>query len=79
MEKSDSIIKIVKHEEKLGKIFKKYFILSILAKNKALWENLAFYTTCAINFIIMTSYFLDEDLVQKILDGEYTPNSNFKG
>jgi hypothetical protein len=63
MEWTDPIIKVVKHEEKLGKIFKKYFILSILAKNKVLWENLAFYTTCAINFLIMTSYFLNEDLV----------------
>ena len=47
---------MIKHEEELRELFKKSFMLMIIAKNKGLWENLAFYTTCIINLFILVSY-----------------------
>ena len=36
--------------------FKTSKVLAMIAKNKTLWENLAFYTNIVINLVILSSY-----------------------
>lgn len=65
MEISDFLIDVMMHEEKLNEIFRQNFLLALLASNKELWENLAFYTNCTLNLIIIVSYsqlFMPSDL-----------------
>lgn len=65
MEESESIIKVMRHEEELREIFIKNFLLSLIASNKQLWEDLAFIINCLLNLTITFSYsekFFDHSL-----------------
>lgn len=44
------------HEEDCRENFRKFKIIGFVAEHKSLWENLAFYCNCALNFIIIASY-----------------------
>lgn len=50
------------HEEDCREMFRKYRVIGFVAEHKTLWENLAFYCNCMLNFIIIVSYgvYLDE-------------------
>jgi len=57
MEKSDDLIEKMMHEYELSLTYKKSWILWILASNKSIWENLAFYTNLVLNVVIAISYY----------------------
>jgi hypothetical protein len=44
------------HEEDCREMFRKFRATGFIAEHKDLWENLAFYCNCALNFIIIASY-----------------------
>jgi len=55
----------MKHEEQLNEIFRRNFLLALLASNKNLWEALASYTNSILNIVIILSYsqnFMPSDL-----------------
>ncbi|KAL4511687.1 hypothetical protein ABPG72_012532 [Tetrahymena utriculariae] len=56
MDKSDFMIKIMKHEERLRLLFQNNKALGFLASHVRLWEKIAFFFACAINIIILFSY-----------------------
>jgi len=56
MEQADYLIKNMKHDEKLSRIFNKYKIFGLLANHVTLWEYASFYIGIALNIIIISSY-----------------------
>lgn len=56
MEQSDFMINVMQHEEQLNEIFRRNFLLALLASNKNLWETLASYTNSFLNIVIIVSY-----------------------
>jgi hypothetical protein len=60
----------MQHEELLRRLFAKSKLLEIFATNGKLWENLAFYTACAINIIILASYGSNDVLIKKEINGD---------
>lgn len=74
MEDSDYMIRVMKHEENLRRLFKKSKLLAIIAQHGSLWEDLSFYCACALNFIILVSYsqiFMDERTLPSRSDPNY--------
>ena len=68
------MIHVMKHEERLHRLFKTSKVLEIIASHKALWENLAFLCNIIVNFTIMVSYsqYVYSDNVPKY----FTPDLN---
>lgn len=56
MTKSNYMIKVMKHEERLRLIFDNNKALGFLAQNIRQWEKIAFIVACTINIIILFSY-----------------------
>jgi inositol 1,4,5-triphosphate receptor type 3 len=56
MEESETILKILKHEEMLRILFNKNPILALFANHRMLWEQCVFISTLSINFMILMSY-----------------------
>ena len=56
MEKSDQMIKRMKHEEHLRIFFDYNPMIGLFASHGKLWDDCAFYTAITINLIILMSY-----------------------
>ncbi|KRX02872.1 hypothetical protein PPERSA_04075 [Pseudocohnilembus persalinus] len=79
MDLTDDIIKVLEHEQHIQQL-KKNFLVGMIADNKEIWEQLAFYTTWVINFVILFSYsqknfdFSDGEYTESQLDSERRTN-----
>lgn len=62
MDESDYFTDVMVHEDRLKGIFNKNRFLAIVATYEKFWENLSFYITLFLNFIIIASY--SEDKIQ---------------
>ncbi|EGR31182.1 MIR domain protein [Ichthyophthirius multifiliis] len=74
IEESEYFIKVMEHEEKCKKLFKKSFITGLIAENKGLWENLAFTCNCIINILILASYGVLKGERELLIIKATTPN-----
>mmetsp|Transcript_38694 Transcript_38694/g.34400 ORF Transcript_38694/g.34400 Transcript_38694/m.34400 type:complete len:183 (-) Transcript_38694:800-1348(-) len=57
MKSCDYLIKNMKHEEKLNRMFNTYKVFGIIADRAKLWEYCSFYISIVLNFIVLFSYF----------------------
>ena len=56
MDEKEELIRLVKHEYRIQKIYNISKIIAVFAKNISLWRLLSFYLTIIINIIIVTTY-----------------------
>ena len=56
VQSSEEVIRVMQHEEQLISFFNKNKIIGLFANHINLWENLAFFLSLAVNFIILSSY-----------------------
>ncbi|EGR30656.1 mir domain protein [Ichthyophthirius multifiliis] len=53
---ADTLIRVIKCEEKIRRIIQKRYTIGFIISNHILWERISFYITIAINIIIIASY-----------------------
>lgn len=62
IDKSNKIIEICKHEERLGVFFSQYKVLATFQNYSVLWKDLAFIFTILLNILIILSFYQGDEV-----------------
>lgn len=62
VQKADEMLEEMQHEFRLSKFYNKYKFISFFTSNVTVWKELAFTMTLLLNFLIIGSYYKDDNM-----------------